>query len=248
MNATWNRDRIALEREVCRPAYAPLLAALQQRTPEVAELSSWPAVAAFVQERGVRGYDADAVLRPIVEIHLTTVDNKASTVLLLICMQELAGIHRARRHWKPGTRKRWQLICECFLRSLQRLDPAQRTERLGQKLLNDTARSLYDECARDWVRNARFETVDPDILAATVGIEDAAFDDVDRRHLRDQTDRRVRSAVKSGAICRRDSYLILGTRIYGVRLGGAAEQLGIGYEAAKKRRQRAEALVRRRKF
>ena len=247
MNATWNRDRIALEREVCRPLYTPMLAELQHRASEVAQLSSWPAVAAFAQELGVRGPDADVILRPLVEMHRAAADNRASTVLLLICMPELAGIHRAHRRWMPGTRRRWQLVCECFVRSLARLDPALRPQRLGQKLLNDTARGFYDECAREWARSARFETVDPDDLAAFVGAEDPAFEDFEQRHMRDRAARRVRSATAAGAICRRDSLLVLGTRIYGFGLRGAAELLGIGYEAAKKRRQRAEARLRGRK-
>lgn len=247
MIASWMRDRAQLEREVCRPRHAPLLAALQERVPEVAHLTSWPAVVQLIQTRGVRGPDADCVLRPLTEIHAAGDDDKASTVLLLLCLTELIKLHRARRRWMPGQGRRWRLIRYCFLRALHRLDPAKRPHRLGQKLLNDTARAFYDECAREWSRNARFETVDPHDLEDSVGMEDPAFEEFERRHTRERAARRVRSAAAAGAICLRDSYLVLGTRIYGVRLRGAADQLGIGYEAAKKRRQRAEAALRRRK-
>jgi hypothetical protein len=245
--ASWKLDRALIEREVCRPSYAPLLATLQERVPEVADLSSWPTLVASVQERGVRGPDADGVLRTLVKLHAESRDNKSATILLLLCMTELGKLHRARRRWMPGQARRWRHIRYCFLRALHRLDPAQRPRRLGQKLLNDTARGFYDDCVREWARNARFETVDPATLDETCGAEDAAFDVIELRHTSNRAARRVRSATAAGAICFRDSYLVLGTRIYGMRLHAAAEKLGIGYEAAKKRRQRAESKLRRRK-
>jgi hypothetical protein len=49
------------------------------------------------------------------------------------------------------------------------------------------------------------------------------------------------SAVDAGVVTDRDAQLILETRIAGCSLREAARRLGLGYEAAKKRRQRAEA-------
>jgi hypothetical protein len=48
------------------------------------------------------------------------------------------------------------------------------------------------------------------------------------------------SAVDAGVVTDRDALLILETRIAGCPLREAAGRLGLGYEAAKKRRQRAE--------
>jgi hypothetical protein len=49
------------------------------------------------------------------------------------------------------------------------------------------------------------------------------------------------SAVDGGVISDRDAELILTTRVAGRSLREAARHLGLGYDAAKKRRQRAEA-------
>jgi hypothetical protein len=49
------------------------------------------------------------------------------------------------------------------------------------------------------------------------------------------------SAVDTGVVTNRDAQLILDTRIAGRSLREAARRLELGYEAAKKRRQRAEA-------
>ncbi|MGH9212495.1 MAG: hypothetical protein ACRD2C_17740 [Acidimicrobiales bacterium] len=48
------------------------------------------------------------------------------------------------------------------------------------------------------------------------------------------------SAVSAGVLRRHDAWLIYTTRVVGHSLGYAARRLGLGYEATKKRRQRAE--------
>jgi hypothetical protein len=51
----------------------------------------------------------------------------------------------------------------------------------------------------------------------------------------------LRLAVDAGVLTAADAWLIHATRVVGHSLGWAAKRLAIGYEAAKKRRQRAEA-------
>ncbi len=51
----------------------------------------------------------------------------------------------------------------------------------------------------------------------------------------------VTTAVDADVLSHRDAHLNLDTRVAGVSLRQAAQQHGFGYEAAKKRRQRAEA-------
>jgi hypothetical protein len=75
-----------------------------------------------------------------------------------------------------------------------------------------------------------------------------------RRHCRDVPDRAgtpvqvelrpttcLRLAVDAGVLTTADAWLIHATRVAGHTVRWAARRLGIGYEAAKKRRQRAEA-------
>jgi len=246
MIAPWNRDYASLQREVCRPVYAPLLADLHGDAPETADLTSWPAVAEFVRRLGIRTARADLVLRPLVGGFRASGDPLASTILLLLFTPAIITIQRRQRGWLRDNDERWALICRCFLRSLRRLDPARRTERLGQKLLNDTGRRLYDECAREWKIQRRVDVVDPDELDLLIGgVEDPRLEAIELRQIQDAAIRRVRSAAAAGVVSINDAYLILGTRIYGAELHDAAQQLDIPYERAKKRRQRAEASLGR---
>jgi hypothetical protein len=51
----------------------------------------------------------------------------------------------------------------------------------------------------------------------------------------------VTTAVDAAVLTHQDAHLILDTRVAGGSLQQAAQRHGLGYEAAKKRRQRAEA-------
>jgi hypothetical protein len=78
---------------------------------------------------------------------------------------------------------------------------------------------------RSWTVHTRHET---HTVTATPGVELSAA-------------AILASAVDAGVVTDRDAGLILATRIAGRSLREAARRLGLGYEAVKKRRQRAEA-------
>jgi hypothetical protein len=84
-------------------------------------------------------------------------------------------------------------------------------------------RAVADQ--RSWSAHAR-DDADPTSTAAGVELSAPAM---------------LAAAVGAGVIAGRDAQLILETRIAGWSLREAARRLGLGYEAAKKRRQRAEA-------
>lgn len=246
MIVPWIRDRTIVRRQVCHPEFAILLAELHQVVPETTEHSTWIGVAEDLQRRGVRSTRADNLLRELVRIHRAATDSRPSTILFLLFMPALISIQRCRCRWLPNADERWALICSCFLRALDRLDATRRPQRLGQKLLNDTARHLYDACAREWKVQARVTTLDPDDLdVLSGGVLDPTFEEIELRQTQDAAMRRLRSAVAAGVISQTDAYLVLGTRIYGAELADAARELGVPYERAKKRRQRAEATLGR---
>lgn len=78
---------------------------------------------------------------------------------------------------------------------------------------------------RSWSLHARHDT---DAASAAPGVELSAA-------------AMLASAVNAGVVTDRDAQLILDTRIVGRSLREAAQRLGLRYETAKKRRQRAEA-------
>jgi hypothetical protein len=69
--------------------------------------------------------------------------------------------------------------------------------------------------------------------------------EMDFREQLDLQVRRFRHHLDAGRIGEVDFNLLVGTRVYGKLLRECAEEAGLSYQAAKKRRQRAEAAIRR---
>jgi hypothetical protein len=57
--------------------------------------------------------------------------------------------------------------------------------------------------------------------------------------------RRLREHQEAGRITEADYLLLVGTRVYGKPVVDYAREMGLAYQTAKKRRQRAEAAIRR---
>ncbi|MEP7028430.1 MAG: hypothetical protein ABI960_07535 [Candidatus Eisenbacteria bacterium] len=246
MIAPWNRDLRVLELEVRRREYATCLRELHEANPETRGLASWASVAEFVQAAGIRSANSDRVLLPLVTALAASADPILSTLLYYLFVPSLGKLHRSKRHWLSDPQDRWAFVYEGFLVSLRRIDPSLRQERLGQKLLNDTARRLYDECSRLWRLRGRFMTCTPDEFdLVSGGYEDPEFAAVESRCFQDSAARHVRTAAASGVISLTDAHLFLGTRIYGDDLMRAALEVGLPYETARKRRHRAEVRLRR---
>jgi hypothetical protein len=106
-------------------------------------------------------------------------------------------------------------------------DTAEHPRFVASELLGLPTRRLRRAATeqRAWSLHARHDT---DTASAAPGVELSAA-------------AMVASAVDAGVVTDRDARLILDTRIAGRSLREAAQRLGLGYEAVKKRRQRAEA-------
>ncbi|HHK41311.1 MAG TPA: hypothetical protein ENJ50_02735 [Planctomycetaceae bacterium] len=81
--------------------------------------------------------------------------------------------------------------------------------------------------------------------AVTGGEEWAGFLEMEFIESRQSENDRLREHVAAGRIAEVDLHLLVGTRLDGKGIRQCASELGISYEAAKKRRQRAEAAVGR---
>jgi DNA-directed RNA polymerase specialized sigma24 family protein len=117
----------------------------------------------------------------------------------------------------------WETIC-CY--------PLARGRRVAANLvlqvLHETTRELQRRsCSHDHEQ-----------LLPAHAIAPAPNADVDRESL-------VEAAVAMGAISEGDAELVLCTRVDGIRLRLLADMLGVSYGALRKRRQRAEAALRR---
>jgi hypothetical protein len=86
----------------------------------------------------------------------------------------------------------------------------------------------------------------PDNLeAAAGGVEDLGFSAIERRQARRAALRALKDYIAKGVLSESEYFLIVGTRIYGRHLKDVAARVGLNYQVAKKRRQRAEAALQR---
>jgi hypothetical protein len=189
----------------------------------------------------------DEVLRPIFEAHAKTGDRGWRTVLLAIFRPGLESLHRRKRMWDRNQDELWSNIYWTFQQVTCRIDVARRPSRLVQKVINDVIHYLYQHYLPEWKRQER--EVEPDekeLVALASVLYDLAQHDFELRDVCEIEIERLQRFVKRGHIRQVDCDLILGTRLYGKSLRACAQEAGLTYEAAKKRRQRAEARIRRR--
>ncbi|MCK6470850.1 MAG: hypothetical protein L6R28_03810 [Planctomycetes bacterium] len=240
------QDRRLIEREVEGSAFSDLLGVIHKRAPAFKSFRTWADVVAFMR----RGTSHDARKNDLLEAILTEYgadrDPRWSSILLLIFWPGLESIHARKRAWDADGEELWQNIVWTFLKILCRMDMEKRRHRLVQKIINDTAHHLHDEYRRRW-RGSQGETLADLESLDGIAVEDDGLDDdrLDDLLQQDTEVRRFRWHLEGGRISDSDFHLLVGTRVYGKRVAQYAREHGLNYQAAKKRRQRAEASIRR---
>ncbi len=119
------------------------------------------------------------------------------------------------------------IMVDALYEAVADYDTAEHSRFVASALLGLPTRRLRRAAAdqRSWSAHAHHDT-DPISTTGGLGLSAAAM---------------LASAVDAGVVTDRDAQLILDTRIAGRSLRDAAQRLGLRYETAKKRRQRAEA-------
>jgi hypothetical protein len=188
----------------------------------------------------------DEVLRPIFAAHAASSDPRWRTILLVIFWPGLLSIRWQKRFWDRDPEELWQNLLWTFLEVLCRVDVRVRPDRLVQKVINDTAHHLYDEYRCLWECAKGELAVEPEELAIlSGGVEANPAAELERQEARDLEIRRLREHLNAGRITEADYLLLVGTRVYGKPVAEYAREKGLAYQAVKKRRQRAEAAIRR---
>lgn len=241
-----DRDREKLEQEVGSEEHQELLNRLHRAEPFLRQFRTWGEVIAFMRSGTSRDPRKDEVLRPIFAAHAEDEDPRWRAVLLAIFWPGLESIHYQKRGWDADPEERWQNITWTFLQVLCRIDVKRRPDRLVQKVFNDTVHHLHDEYRRAWKRTKREFTADPEEIEAlaggTEGIDTAG---IELREAQEIEINRLREHLDAGRISEADFLLLVGTRVYGQSIADYARGAGLDYQVAKKRRQRAEAVIRR---
>jgi hypothetical protein len=241
-----DQDRERLEQELQTGEYQKLLRTLQKKEPFLRQFSTWADVIAFMRNGTSTDPRKDEVLRPIFTAHAGDEDPRWRAVLLAIFWPGLESIHYQKRGWDADPDERWQNITWTFLQVLCRIDVTRRPDRLVQKVFNDTVHHLHDEYRRAWNRTNREFTAEPEEIDALAGgVEGIDFAAVELREAQEIEINRLREHLDAGRITEADFLLLVGTRVYGQSLADYAREAGLDYQVAKKRRQRAEAVIRR---
>ncbi len=240
------RDRERLEQELRSEKYRKLLRRLHRKEPFFRQFSIWADVIVFMRNGTSTDPRKDEVLRPIFEAHAEDENPRWRAVLLAIFWPGLESIHFQKRGWDQDPDERWQNITWTFLKVVCRVDVKRRPDRLVQKVYNDTVHHLHDEYRRAWNRTNREFAADPeeiDLLAG--GVEGIDFAGIELRERQELEIERLREHLTAGRISDADFLLLVGTRVYGKSIADYAREARLDYQVAKKRRQRAEAVIRR---
>jgi len=244
--ASRRRDRSRLEHELQSAEYEELLRRLRENHPFYGGFSRWSEVLSFMHAGRPTEAEQDRVLRPILLAHAEDRDARWRTVLLAVFWPGLESIFWQKRHWDRDPDGRWQNVTWAFLQAVCRLDPTRRPSRLAAKVINDTASGLYRNYRSEW-RYAGMErpTEDEELTTLAGGAEAigiAAFELWDSVQARAA---RLRERVERGRISEEDYLMLVATRIYGETLADWCRDHAVDYELARKRRQRAEAKLRK---
>ncbi len=240
------RDRKRLEQELGTQEYEGLLRDLQRTSIFLRQFATWANVIAFMRAGTSEDPRKDEILRPLLAANTAGQDPRWPTVLLVIFWPGLLSLHFQKRTWDRDANELWDNLVWTFLKILRRIDVTLRPDRLVQKVINDTAHHLHDEYRRIWNRLEREVNAEEWLflsLATSEEIDPLAIT-LDREE-EEIAIRRIREHVDAGRITEADFLLIVSTRVYGKQVVDCARELGLAYQAAKKRRQRAEEAIRR---
>ena len=240
------RDRERLDQELQTDEYQMLLKDLGRRSLFFRQVATWVDVIAFMRSGTTKDLRKDEVLRPILTAHAEDEDPRWRTILLAIFWSALESIHFQRRRWDSDDEDRWQTIVWVFLKIIHRLDVKRRPARLFQKILNDTVQHYYDEIKKAWPYRDHEVLAGPEVIEFFAGgTYDMGFAVFEFREEKEPEIRRLREHMEAGRISEADYLLLVGTKVYGASVSDYAREVGIDYQVAKKRRQRAEATIKR---
>lgn len=235
-----------LEQEIGGADYAALLLKLQETEPFLRQFGGWTDVIAFMRGGTSDDPRKDEVLRPILAAHVADQDASWRTILLAFFWPGLDSIATRKRRWDGDEDERWQNVVWAFLQVVCRTDPAKRRERFVQKIVNDTLHRLHGDYRRSWNKDEREVVTDPGMFEDLAGVDDTpVFEDLDRRLAQDAEIERLRRHLAAGRINEADFLLLVGTRVYGKTAADSGREVGMNAEQARKRRQRAEAAIRK---
>lgn len=225
-----------------------MLRNFQYDNPFLQQFGAWAEVIAFMRKGASHDSRKDEVLRPIFAAHAEDQDPRWRTILLVIFWPGLESIHFKKYRWDTNDPEElWQNVVWTFLQVVCRFDVSRRPTRIVQKIYNDTIYYLHNTYRRAWNRTeieVDIEEEEP-FRVLTGDLEGINFVALAFREEKGAEIRRLRGHMEAGHISEADFLLLVGTKVYGKAVSDYAREVGLDYQVAKKRRQRAEAAIAR---
>jgi hypothetical protein len=234
-----------LARELEGEQYVALLRELQGRAPLFREFESWQDVIGLMRAGMSRDPKKDAVLLRILQAHARDGDARWRTVALAIFWPGIESVCKRKGRWDTDKDRLWANAVWAFLQAVCKLDIVRRTDHLVSRIISGTIHRLHDEYSREWCCADREIPTDPDELDGWEGSgEDEIICTVDLHLWQEAKIAQFRGHMELGLINEADFHLLVATRVYGKSAAQYADEVGMSGAVARKRRQRAEALIR----
>ena len=241
-DAEWEAIKDELQTEGCRA----LLANIAASCPEFQTFQSWAAAAMHIHALPADSSEKDQLLSGVflaIQSHGTA---GYQAVLLALFWPELRSLYRKKRRWDKNPESRWVNAVWAFLHAVDRFDPEARTSGISRKLINDTDHELYRIYKAEWdLLEIERPTAPDEILNQHDRPEEASLLAAAPESPRDFAIANLRSNLESGRIDQLDFQLIFESRVQGKSLEACAADAGVSYQAAQRRRNRAEVLIQK---
>lgn len=213
----------------------------------LAPASTWSDVRGALKGSAIRSEAADAVLRPILASYRCSPDESWHHILFFLFWEQLRQVAFCLYRLDSNRNRVDSQVSWAFLQALHRIDLDLRRDRLGQKIINDTqhdARRFYVGDRAHLRRCRRIDdeidrSIEPDTHGIVLAVKDQGYEAVELRHDRSRVVAKLRAAVQAGRLDSADYLILIGCHVYGRTLDEMADRLGLRYQTAKKRRQRA---------
>ena len=235
----------SLIRELEGEQYVALLREFQGRAPLFREFERWQDVVGFMRAGTSRDPRKDAVLLRILQAHARDGDARWRTILLAIFWPGIESVCKRKGRWDSDKDRLWANAVWAFLQAVCKLDIVRRTDHLVSRIISGTIHRLHDEYSHEWRCADREIPTDPEELDGREGSgEDEIVYTVDLHLWQEAKIAQFRGHMALGLIDEEDFHLLVATRVYGKAAAEYAREVGMSGAVARKRRQRAEALIR----
>ncbi|MCP4582403.1 MAG: sigma-70 family RNA polymerase sigma factor [candidate division Zixibacteria bacterium] len=221
-----------------------LLARLHWLHPDTKKFGSWEELIESLPVNELRSNYSDTIIRAILDTMQKSSNDGWTTVLtaifwplLEIIYKKLTFIYQIRDRDLDDL---WQNIYLTFLKVINRIKLSERKAPISLKIYNDIYHDIYQTIISNFKRNK----TDTSLESLTVDKIDEIFKiKVDPGIVFYENINEYEVCLKHGVIDELDYHILVNTFIRNDTLENVAFDLGIGYEAAKKRRQRAVKKV-----